>query len=138
MNEPDFWNDQNRARKISKDISIIRDEIEHIGKLEATRDDLGTYLELLDDDFNQSLYDDALASLDTQRAFIEKSEIECYLSEKNDRNSALFNIHAGAGGTEAQDWAQMLYRMYTRWAEKQGYKYNVIDSLPGKRQVSKA
>ncbi|NLO10846.1 MAG: peptide chain release factor 2 [Candidatus Cloacimonetes bacterium] len=131
MNEPDFWNDQNRARKISKDISIIRDEIEHIGKLEATRDDLGTYLELLDDDFNQSLYDDALASLDTQRAFIEKSEIECYLSEKNDRNSALFNIHAGAGGTEAQDWAQMLYRMYTRWAEKQGYKYNVIDSLPG-------
>ncbi|HPN41666.1 MAG TPA: peptide chain release factor 2, partial [Candidatus Cloacimonadota bacterium] len=59
------------------------------------------------------------------------AEIECYLNEKYDHNDALFTIHAGAGGTEAQDWAEMLFRMYTRWAEKQGFKYNVIDSLPG-------
>jgi len=131
INSPGFWNDQNQARKISKQISIIREEISHIAKLDELRDELQTYLDLLDDDFNESLFREALDALEAQQTFIEKAEIECYLNEKYDHNDALFTIHAGAGGTEAQDWAEMLFRMYTRWAEKQGFKYNVIDSLPG-------
>ena len=129
INSPGFWNDQNQARKISKQISIIREEISHIAKLDELRDELQTYLDLLDDDFNESLFQDALTALGDQQTFIEKAEIECYLNEKYDHNDALFTIHAGAGGTEAQDWAEMLFRMYTRWAEKQGFKYSV-DSLP--------
>ena len=112
-------------------MSIIREEISHINKLDELKDELQTYIDLLDEDFHQSLLNEAVAALPDQKAFIEKAEIECYLNEKYDHNDALFTIHAGAGGTEAQDWAEMLFRMYTRWAEKQGYKYNVIDSLPG-------
>lgn len=112
-------------------MSIIREEIGHINKLDELKDELQTYIDLLDEDFHQSLLNEAVDALADQKAFIEKAEIECYLNEKYDHNDALFTIHAGAGGTEAQDWAEMLFRMYTRWAEKQGYKYTVIDSLPG-------
>lgn len=128
---PGFWNDQNQARKITKQISIIQDQIGHIQALDALADDLNTFLELLDDDFSESLFADALSALKEQEAFIEKSEIECYLNDNYDRYDALFTIHAGAGGTEAQDWAEMLFRMYTRWAEKQGFSYQVLDFLAG-------
>lgn len=95
------------------------------------RDDLETYVIILDDEFNSDVFDEAVHELDQQQQFIEKAEIECYLNDKYDHNDALFTIHAGAGGTEAQDWAEMLFRMYTRWSEKNGFKYTVTDSLPG-------
>jgi len=89
INSPGFWNDQNQARKISKQISIIREEISHIAKLDELRDELQTYLDLLDDDFNESLFREALDALEAQQTFIEKAEIECYLNEKYDHNDAL-------------------------------------------------
>lgn len=131
MNAPGFWNDQILATKISKEMSQIRDEIEHINHLESTRDELQTYLDLLDEEFSNELFEEALQALPRIRHFTEKAEIEALLNEKYDQNDAIFSIHAGAGGTEAQDWAQMLQRMYMRWAESNGYKFNVIDSLPG-------
>jgi len=69
--------------------------------------------------------------LPAQKQFIEKAEIECYLNDKYDYEDAILVIHSGAGGTEAQDWAEMLLRMYTRWAEENGFQYNIIDLLPG-------
>ncbi len=90
-----------------------------------------TYLLLLEEDFQEELFREAVSELPTQRQFVEKAEIECYLNDKYDHNDALFTIHAGAGGTEAQDWAEMLYRMYSRWAERNNFSCNVIDSLPG-------
>ena len=131
MNAPGFWNDQNLARKISKEVAQLRDDIEHINQLESTRDELRTYIEFLDDDFSDELFDEAVASLERIRHFTDKAEIEALLNDKYDLNDALFTIHAGAGGTEAQDWAQMLQRMYMRWAETNGYGFKVIDSLPG-------
>lgn len=95
------------------------------------KDELETYIALLDEDFSEQLLNDAVSELEAQKQFIEKAEVECYLNEKYDHNDALFTIHAGAGGTEAQDWAEMLYRMYSRWAEKNKFSFNVIDSLPG-------
>jgi len=92
---------------------------------------LETYLLLLEEDFQEELFREAVSELPTQRQFVEKAEIECYLNDKYDHNDALFTIHAGAGGTEAQDWAEMLYRMYSRWAERNNFSCNVIDSLPG-------
>lgn len=131
MNEPGFWNDQQSAKKISKQLSQIREEISHINKLDEVKGELETYQLLLEEDFNQALFDEAIAELPHIRSFIEKAEIECYLNDKYDHNDALFTIHAGAGGTEAQDWAEMLLRMYSRWAENNGFGFTIIDYLAG-------
>lgn len=131
MNTPGFWDDQEKARKISKKMAHIRDEIVHIEKLDATQDELETYIVFLDEEFGQELFDEAIQALGRISRFVEKSEIEVLLNGEYDSNDAIFTIHAGAGGTEAQDWAQMLLRMYMRWAENSGYTFTVIDSQPG-------
>jgi peptide chain release factor 2 len=131
MHAPDFWNDQNNARKVSKQISQLRESIDHINRLDLIRGELDTYLSLLDEDFNQSLYTEALEHWEEWKSFVERMETECLLNEKYDHNDAVFSIHAGAGGTEAQDWAEMLLRMYSRWAEKNSFEFTVIDSLAG-------
>ncbi len=131
MNDPGFWNDQAAAKKISKQLSSLRDELSHINKLEETQDEIETYISLLDEDLSEGLLAEAVAELPKLKAFIEKAEIECYLNGKYDHHDALFTIHAGAGGTEAQDWAEMLLRMYTRWAEDNKFTFNIIDYLAG-------
>lgn len=131
MNTPGFWNDQQNAKKISKQLSQIREEISHISKLDNVRDELETYITFLEEDFQNSLFEEAVAALPGIKAFIEKAEIECYLNDKYDHNDALFTIHAGAGGTEAQDWAEMLLRMYAHWAENNKYTFTTIDYLSG-------
>ncbi|MCK9557624.1 MAG: peptide chain release factor 2 [Candidatus Cloacimonetes bacterium] len=131
MNEPGFWEDQNIAKKTGKRVSQLRDEIQHIADLEATKDELETYISFLDEDFSNDMLEEAIGRLPAIRLFTEKAEIECLLNDKYDHNDALFTIHAGAGGTEAQDWANMLLRMYMRWAEDSKYVFNIIDSLPG-------
>ncbi len=131
MNEPGFWNDQQTAKKISKQLSQIREEISHIAKLDEVREELETYISFLEEDFQDSIFQEAVQNLPETKQFIEKAEIECYLNEKYDHNDALLTIHAGAGGTEAQDWAEMLLRMFMHWAEDNKYSFTVIDSLPG-------
>lgn len=131
MNQPDFWNDQNQAKKVTRQLSRANEEIAHIRALEALKGDLEAYLMLLDEDPNPQLLAEAVAELPDQRLFIEKAEIECYLNDKYDEENALLTIHAGAGGTEAQDWAEMLLRMYTRWAAQNKFSATIIDSLPG-------
>jgi peptide chain release factor 2 len=131
MHASDFWNDQNNAKKVTKQISQLREEIEHINKLDEIKGELETYIQLLDDDFNLSLFTEALSNWDEWQNFVEKMEVECLLNEKYDHNDAVFSIHAGAGGTEAQDWAEMLLRMYMRWAEKNKFDFTIIDSLDG-------
>jgi len=131
MHASDFWNDQNNAKKVTKQISLLREEIEHINKLDEIKGELETYILLLDDDFNQALYTEVLGNWDDWKNFVEKMEVECLLNEKYDHYDAVFSIHAGAGGTEAQDWAEMLLRMYMRWAEKNKFEFTVIDSLNG-------
>jgi len=131
MHASDFWNDQNQAKKVTKQISQLREAIDHINKLDTIKEELETYVILLDEDFNQSLYKEVLEHWDEWKIFVEKMEVECLLNEKYDHNDAVFSIHAGAGGTEAQDWAEMLLRMYSRWAEKNAFEFTVIDSLAG-------
>jgi peptide chain release factor 2 len=138
INEPGFWNDQQTAKKISKQLSQIREEISHIAKLDNVREELETYISFLDDDFQATLFEEAVDHLPRIKTFIEKAEIECYLNDKYDHNDALFTIHAGAGGTEAQDWAEMLLRMYMHWAEDNKYTFTVIDSLPGEEAGMKS
>lgn len=131
MHAADFWNDQNNAKKVTKSISILREEIEHINKLDEIKGELETYILLLDDDCNPALFTEALEHWDDWKNFVDKMEVECLLNEKYDHNDAVFSIHAGAGGTEAQDWAEMILRMYMRWAEKNKYEFTIIDRLDG-------
>ena len=86
MNEPSFWNDQQSAKKISKQLSQIREEISHINKLDEVKGELETYQLLLEEDFNQALFEEAVAELPRIRSFIEKAEIECYLNDKYDQD----------------------------------------------------
>jgi len=131
INSPGFWDDPGRARKLSRQLSQINEELDHISSLERLRGELETYLLLLEEDPNSDLLAEAAAELPDQQAFIAKAEIETYLNDKYDHENAILTIHAGAGGTEAQDWAEMLLRMYTRWAEQNKYAWSVIDSLAG-------
>jgi len=101
MNAPDFWLDQTNAKKVSKQLSQLRDELDHIRKMENIKGELETYLSLLEEDFNIDLLNEAVSELPRIQNFIEKAEIECYLNDKYDHNDALLTIHSGAGGTES-------------------------------------
>lgn len=121
----DFWNNQEKARNVMQEVSHLREEIEAVEKLEQ---------EILD-----ALSVSAEAELQTelQQAIIKvekevnKLETQTFLSGKHDKGNAILSIHAGQGGTEAMDWAQMLYRMYVRYAERQGWGVETLDTTPG-------
>jgi peptide chain release factor 2 len=131
MQNPDFWNDQQNAKRVTKEISIIKNEIDKVKKITQVKDDLQTYLTLLQEDFSESLLAEAVALYQQEIDFIEQTEIEILLNGKYDFNNALLTIHPGAGGTESQDWAEMLLRMYKYWAEKSKYGFKIVDYLTG-------
>ena len=131
MNKPDFWNDQKRAQKITKETTNLKYQLEKEKKLQEIFDDLETYKLLLEEEFSESLLNDAIENIEKNKEFIDEVEIQFLLNGKTDSNNAILTIHPGAGGTESQDWAEMLLRMYKRWAEDSNYKTEVVDYLPG-------
>ncbi len=131
MEKPDFWNDQKKATKISKELTQLKNQIKQDNKLLSIKDDLETYSILLNEDFNEQLLNEASGVLLKEKILVDKSEIHFLLNGKTDANGAILTIHPGAGGTESQDWAEMLFRMYKRWAEKSGFKIEVVDYQSG-------
>lgn len=131
MTQPDFWNDTNHAQQVSKQVNQLRNLLQRDSKLKQIKENLETYLTLLEEDFSESLLNDAVKELQKDLKLIDKAEIEALLNGKNDPNDAILTIHPGAGGTESQDWAEMLLRMYSRWAENNGMKIEIVDYLPG-------
>ncbi len=131
MTGPEFWNNNKRAQKITKEISLLRSKLDKEKNLTSIVDDLHTYLIMLEDEFSEELLADAASSLNEYLIVIDKAETEFLLNGRFDHCNAILNIHPGAGGTESQDWADMLYRMYTRWAEQNGFSFTVIDYLAG-------
>jgi peptide chain release factor 2 len=131
MNEPDFWNDTQKAQKITKEINLHRLQLEKDEKLSEYSEELDTYFTLLTEELQAELFAEAQAMLEKVQNYLEQEETQLLLNEKTDSNSAILVIHPGAGGTESQDWAEMLLRMYLRWAENEGYKTEMIDLLPG-------
>ena len=131
MNKPDFWNDQKRAQKVTKETTNLKSQLEKEKKLQEIFDDLETYKLLLEEEFSESLLNDAIENIKKNKEFIDKVEIQFLLSGKTDSNNAILTIHPGAGGTESQDWAEMLLRMYKRWAENSNYRTDIVDYLPG-------
>ena len=131
MEDTDFWGDQANATKHLQQLKVIKDKIEVYEKLKANVDDTYDLIEMSIEDGDDSNTEEFLADVAKIEEQLEHLNIEVLLSGEYDRNNAIVSFHPGAGGTEAQDWAQMLYRMYTRWGEKNGYKVKLVDWLDG-------
>lgn len=128
---PDFWNDQETSGKILRQVKQLKDKIEKYDALCAKLEDAITLCDLAIEENDESMKEEILAEAAAIEAQEEKMRIEVLLSGEYDHNNAIVSFHPGAGGTEAQDWAQMLYRMYTRWGESHGYNVKLVDWLDG-------
>jgi len=127
--DPEFWNDNEAAQKVLKEVSRLKAHIDMDKKLQEAAEEVDVLLEL------QSEGEDMVAELSEQitvlSEIVEDAELRMILGGKHDPNNAILTIHSGSGGTESQDWAQMLYRMYTRYVERKGFKMEIIDFQPG-------
>ncbi len=123
-----FWNDQKLAQVVLKDLKLKQLKIEHFKVLEENLDDIFVMDELAEEGEILEGFSDEIQELYQK---IDAFRIETLLSGEYDSNNAIISLHPGAGGTESQDWAEMLLRMYTRWAEKKGYKIKILDLQPG-------
>lgn len=129
--EPSFWDDMEKSQKILQRTSNLKTKVEEFEKLKASYDDTMTLIELGNEEEDLSLLDEAKTELEEVKKNLEKQRLKTLLTGEYDKNNAILTFHAGSGGTEAQDWAQMLYRMYTRWAAAHDFKVKEIDYLDG-------
>lgn len=130
-NEADFWSDSSKSSVVLKEIKILKDKLDKYKKVSTLHDDTLVLIDLGNEENDEKTVSEVKQNIKELTKEIEKLEIENLLAGKNDQNNAIITIHPGAGGTEAQDWAEMLYRMYFRYANIQGYDVKLIDSLPG-------
>ncbi len=131
MEEPDFWSDPEKAQDITRELKGMKDTVEAFAGLENTMDDAYTMIEMGYEENDASLIPEIEEMIREFRETFEQMRIKTLLSGEYDSNNAIVTLHAGAGGTESCDWAGMLYRMYTKWAESHGYKTEVLDYLDG-------
>jgi peptide chain release factor 2 len=133
MNNPDFWNDQKAARKVTIELSQSKNRLDKIKKINTIYDDIETYFLMIEEEEDQAsdLINETSNYINRVLPLIDKMEVELLLNGKFDKNNAILSIHPGAGGTESQDWADMLLRMYTRWCEKNNFKYEIVDYISG-------
>ncbi|MBR0144564.1 MAG: peptide chain release factor 2 [Clostridia bacterium] len=126
-----FWNDLENSQKVLMRTKNLKTKVESYGSLLGKQEDLLTLIQLADEENDESLLPEVEAAYTELTEGIEKKRLETLLSGEYDNCNAILSFHAGAGGTEAQDWAQMLYRMYLRWAERKGFKCKTVDYLEG-------
>ena len=131
MGEPSFWDNPEKATKISKDVDDLKSEVEEYKSLETGLDDLEVLQEMAVEEQDESLIPEMDEALNKIKEELHHLELGMLLSEEYDANNAILTLHAGAGGTEAQDWTSMLLRMFTRFAERNGYQVEMLDYLAG-------
>ena len=129
--DPDFWGNQENSSKVLQKLKQTKDTIEAYEALSARLEDAITLAEMAIEENDEAYVEEVENELAEISAEADKKRVEILLSGEYDKNNAIISFHPGAGGTEAQDWAQMLYRMITRWAERRGYKYKLLDWLDG-------
>ena len=129
--EQDFWNDSKESGKVLAKIKSLKDIVSNYYKIYDEVVNLIEMTDLVMSDFDDDLKKEILSNTKIASDKVEKLELQTFLSGKYDKNNAIVTIHPGAGGTESQDWAEMLYRMYTRWASKSNYEVNEVDFLEG-------
>jgi len=129
--EEGFFDDAKKVSKVGRELKLCEYKFEKSNRMESQIENAKAYLELLNETDDNSLYEELKTLLAGLEAELENAKLEMLLSGKYDSYNAILTIHAGAGGTEAQDWANMLYRMYTMYAEKNNFKISVLDVLDG-------
>ncbi|WP_404427966.1 peptide chain release factor 2 [Ureibacillus chungkukjangi] len=128
---PDFWNDQNGAQTVINEANGLKAIVNEFNDLVETQENLEMTLELLKEEPDEELQEELGTEIEDFGRKMDGFELQMLLSEPYDKNNAILELHPGAGGTESQDWGSMLLRMYTRWAEKHGFKVETMDYLPG-------
>ena len=131
MGEPNFWDNPDEAQKVAQVVTQLKDEVGIFRSLERRAEDLEVMLELAMEEEDADIVGEIEQSLTSVRADIEHLELGMLLSGEYDTNNAILTLHAGAGGTEAQDWTSMLLRMFGRFAERSGFNVDVLDYQPG-------
>ena len=127
VENPDFWNHPEEAQKLLKKKKSLENKVEQYEELENGFDDIGELMELAEEMEDEEEADNVVAGFKELQERLEELKLQTLLDGKYDHNNAIISVHAGTGGVDAMDWTQMLYRMYTRWAEKKGYKVTVTD-----------
>ena len=129
--DENFWNDMAAGQKVLQKISQLKNKVSAYEKLCADYDDGLTLIEMADEEGDESLLDEVISGVNAVLKTMEEMRLSTLLSGEYDNNNAILTFHAGAGGTEAQDWAQMLFRMYNHWADAHGFKTKTLDYLDG-------
>ncbi len=131
MEAPDFWDNVAASQQVTKELKNLKDTLERYNNLVTAYEDIETLIEMAEEENDSDLLGEIEQEFAQFKKDFEELRIETLLSGEFDENNAVINIHAGAGGTESCDWTEMLYRMYTRWAEKKGFTIEVLDYLEG-------
>ena len=131
MTMPGFYDDQERSQKIISEMGEVKNKLERFGKLSTQYEEAETLLEMIEEENDPALAAEGEEAVNGVEKAIDELQLMTMLNGEYDHNNAILTFHAGTGGTEAQDWAEMLYRMYTRWAEAHGYSVEVLDVLDG-------
>ena len=131
MQEPGFWDDVDRSQEIMKKVKSLKDTVESYEGLEQEYADIETMIQMAEEENDESLVPEVQEMLSDFIHHFDTLRIATLLSGEFDKENAIVTLHAGTGGTEACDWVGMLYRMYTRWAEKKGFQIEVLDYLDG-------
>lgn len=131
ISAPDFWNNPEAGQTIMQEKKRLESKVVHYNALAEKIDDLDVMFELAKEEDDPGMEQDIIDTLADINKELDAFELETIMNGEYDDNNAILSIHPGAGGTESQDWTEMLYRMYVRWAERRGYKVEVLDYLDG-------
>ncbi len=129
--DQDFWNDMANSQAVLQKTSRLKSIINSYKKLEIQYDDLLTLIDMAIEEDDQSVQDEIKGLFDSFKTALEEQKLQTLLTGEYDSKNAILSFHAGAGGTEAQDWVEMLYRMYSKWADRKGFKTKTLDYLAG-------
>ena len=125
--EPDFWNDPEASQATLKHLKVLKTKLGKFQNLEAQLEEIQLMIMLGNEDNDESMPAQVSEALEKYNEEFEMLRLETLLTGEYDGNNAILSIHPGAGGTESQDWAEMLFRMYTRWGEAHGFEVKVVD-----------
>ena len=131
MSDPSFWDDAEKAKDISQKAMEAKDAYDTYTRLFEQAENIKDLLDMAIEEDDRDMEAELEEEINRLKDILEKKEIELLLNDKYDENNAIITFHAGAGGTEAQDWTEMLIRMYIKWAESEGFQLEELNMLPG-------
>ena len=129
MSQPDFWNDNEKAQKVLQENKSLKETLDEFNHLESSLEEIDVFIELAIEEGDISLEKEVEKMIENLESSIDELKIKTLLSGEYDKNNAIVSINAGTGGLDAQDWAQMLLRMYVRWADRKGFKVSTLDMI---------